>query len=307
MKVLVIGAGVIGSVYAGRLAATAHEVALLARGSRLDNLRRNGLRLKQWGGAEVRPELNIVDELPATPLDLVILAVRREQAGSAATLAARAPATSVMLFGNYAGMTADLAERVGVERTVGGFPGVGGRIEVDTVAYCLIRQQPTVVAQIGTVRGSRVPAVAGAMRNAGFPTTTQRDVEGWLSSHAALVVPMAAAIRAAGGHAPVLADRSSLLRPAIEATRAIYQAQRRKGRLVINFNLRLLYLVMPEWFAVQYWSRALRGEFGELAFAAHTRHAWSEMALLGAWLRSSVEADPEAVSALDRVIRLAAV
>jgi len=135
----------------------------------------------------------------------------------------------------------------------------------------------------------------------------EAGIEGCLSSHAALVVPMAAAITAAGGRASVLADRSTLLRPVLQATPAIYRAQRRQERLVINFNLRLLYLVMPEWFAARYWSRALRGEFSELAFATHTRHAWNEMALLEAWLRSSAETDPEAVSALDSVIRLAAV
>jgi hypothetical protein len=56
---------------------------------------------------------------------------------------------------------------------------------------------------------------------------------------------------------------------------------------------------MPDWFAVRYWSRALRQEFGELAFAAHTRHARGEMAMLGSWLRSTVATDPTAATALD--------
>lgn len=67
-------------------------------------------------------------------------------------------------------------------------------------------------------------------------------------------------------------------------------------------NLRLLYVGMPQWFASLYWSRALRGDFGELAFAAHTRHAWSEMALLGEWLRTTVAADRDAARALDDLL-----
>jgi 2-dehydropantoate 2-reductase len=306
MKVLVVGAGVIGSVYAGHLAAAGHEVTLMARGSRLGDLRRAGLRLRRSGGPEATPTVTVVDEVPATPLDLVIVAVRRDQALSATAQATRAAAGIAMLFGNFAGMTDELGAALGSDRVVAGFPSVGGRFEGDgSITYLLIKQQPTVVGTVGAA-DEKAEAVAKGLRAAGFPTTTERDIAGWLASHAALVVPMAAAIMAAGGQADALAGRRDLLRLAVRATSATYRAQRKRGRLVIDGSLRLLYLRMPEWFAVRYWSRAMRGEFGELAFAAHTRHAWSEMALLGTWLRSSVDDDEAAVAALDQLLRLAA-
>ena len=149
-------------------------------------------------------------------------------------------------------------------------------------------------------------AIGIRLRQAGFRTTIEHDMVSWLASHAALVVPMAAAIRAAGGRAEALASRKDLLRLAVRATSTIYRAQRDDGRLVVNPNLRLLYLRMPEWFAVTYWSRTLRGEFGELAFAAHTRHAWGEMAMLATWLRSTLDDDQAAAGALDQLINLAA-
>ena len=168
----------------------------------------------------------------------------------------------------------------------------------------MIGQQPTVVGTIGAPDGA-ARSTAATLRAAGFPTTIQPDIARWLGSHAALVVPMAAVVKAAGGRADVLADRADLLRLATRATKAIYRRQRVRGELVANANLRLLYLVMPEWFAVRYWSRALRGDFGELAFAAHTRHAWGEMAALAAWLRSTLTDDPAALAALDRLLDVA--
>jgi 2-dehydropantoate 2-reductase len=305
-RVLVVGAGLIGTVYAGRLAAAGHEVAILARGSRLDDLRRAGLRLRLWDGPEQRPDVAISSELPAGQVDLVIIAVRREQAMAAADQVAQVSAGTVMLFGNFAGMTGDLAAALGAQTVVAGFPGVGGSIDGDAATYLLIKQQPTIA---GTIRGGvagPVESIAGALREAGLPTNVERDVEGWLASHAALVVPMAAAITGAGGSASALAGRGDLLRLMVRATRKTYQAQRRCGALVVNSNLRLLYLLMPEGFAIRYWSRALRGEFGELAFAAHTRHARAEMAMLGVWLRSTVGADPEAAGALDWAVGLLA-
>ncbi len=305
MRILVIGAGVIGSVYAGLLADAGHDVTVVARGGRLDDLRHHGLRLRSVDGSESRPSVSIVDAVPATRLDLVVIAVRREQAAFAASQAARSNATDALFFGNFAGMVADLGESIGRDRALAGFPGVGGRIERDgSVTYVVIGQQPTVV---GTVGGSDEAAqsTATTLREAGFPTKLEPDINRWLGSHAALVAPMAAAVKAAGGRADVLADRRDLLRMAGQATRAIYRHQRVRGELVASANLRLLYLVMPEWFAVRYWSRALRGDFGELAFAAHTRHAWGEMAALLAWLRSTLTDDPAAVAALDRLLGVA--
>ncbi|TMC04503.1 MAG: hypothetical protein E6J41_24680 [Chloroflexi bacterium] len=304
-RVLVIGAGVIGSVYAGHLAEVGHDLTLLARGHRLDDLVRSGLRLRRQSRPERAPRVAITAEVPVGPFDLVVVAVRREQATAAAEQAALVSATLVMLFGNYAGMVAALAQAAGPDRTVVGFPGVGGRIDGDAVTYSLIEQQPTTVGALdgGPIEAPR--AIARMLGEAGLPATVEPNMEDWLASHAALVVPIAAAITAAGGNADTLAGRRDLLRAAVRATRASYRAQRRRHRLVIGSSLRLLYLVMPEWFAVQYWSRALRGEFGELAFAAHTRHAWAEMAALGAWLRSTLDSDPRAAAALDRVMELA--
>jgi len=46
VRILVLGAGVIGSVYAGKLLEAGHEVVLLARGSRLADLQSHGLLLE---------------------------------------------------------------------------------------------------------------------------------------------------------------------------------------------------------------------------------------------------------------------
>ena len=305
LRILVIGAGVIGSVYAGLLADAGHDVTVVGRGGRLDNLRHQGLRLRSAGGMESRHSVSIVDAVPDTPLDLVVIAVRREQAVFAAAQAGRSNAIDALFFGNFAGMIPELGASIGSDRALAGFPGVGGRMERDgSVTYVVIGQQPTVV---GTIGGSDKAAqsTATTLREAGFPTKLEPDINRWLGSHAALVAPMAAAVKAAGGRAEVLADRRDLLRMAGQATRAIYRHQRVRGELVASANLRLLYLVMPEWFAVRYWSRALRGDFGELAFAAHTRHAWGEMAALSEWLRSTLTDDPAALAALDRLLGVA--
>ena len=55
MRILVFGAGVIGSVYAGKLLQTGHEVVMLARGRRLSDLQAHGLVLgEKWSPETAR-------------------------------------------------------------------------------------------------------------------------------------------------------------------------------------------------------------------------------------------------------------
>lgn len=48
-RIAVLGAGVIGQIYAGRLADSGHQVWLLARGETFTALSREGVRLRMRG------------------------------------------------------------------------------------------------------------------------------------------------------------------------------------------------------------------------------------------------------------------
>jgi 2-dehydropantoate 2-reductase len=81
LRMLVLGAGVIGSVYAGKLLQAGHEVVLLARGPRLVDLQTHGLILEdaQSGNRSVLPVPSVSEPVADDPFDLVLVAVRAEQ------------------------------------------------------------------------------------------------------------------------------------------------------------------------------------------------------------------------------------
>jgi 2-dehydropantoate 2-reductase len=79
MKLLVYGAGVLGSLYAARLHEAGLDVSLLARGERLAALRRHGVRLAEGYGAAVRRVPVPVVEHPAGGYDLTAVFVRTHQ------------------------------------------------------------------------------------------------------------------------------------------------------------------------------------------------------------------------------------
>jgi 2-dehydropantoate 2-reductase len=81
MRILIYGAGVIGSLYAMRLHDTGHRVVVLGRGERLDEIRNDGLILE-----DVRSHrrdvarVDVIETLdPHDPYDLVLVPVRLEQ------------------------------------------------------------------------------------------------------------------------------------------------------------------------------------------------------------------------------------
>ena len=53
MRILVVGAGAIGSLFAGKLAGSGNNVTLLARGDRLEAIRKNGLELRELTSSTV--------------------------------------------------------------------------------------------------------------------------------------------------------------------------------------------------------------------------------------------------------------
>src|SRR3954470_16360081 len=79
MKLLVYGAGVLGSLLAARMHEAGHDVSLLARGERLAALRRHGVQLAEAGRPVVRRVAVPMVEHPAGEYDLVAVLVRAHQ------------------------------------------------------------------------------------------------------------------------------------------------------------------------------------------------------------------------------------
>ncbi|MDQ6687333.1 MAG: ketopantoate reductase family protein, partial [Actinomycetota bacterium] len=145
MRILVLGAGVIGSVYAGKLLQAGHEVVLLARGPRLADLQAHGLLLEdaESGNRTTQPAAVVSQPAPDDQFDLVLVPVRAEQLdGVLPVLAGMQNDSDVLFFGNAGNRGAKLAEALR-GRALFGFPAAGGIRDGPTIKYVLIRQQKT--------------------------------------------------------------------------------------------------------------------------------------------------------------------
>jgi 2-dehydropantoate 2-reductase len=304
MRILVLGAGVIGSVYAGELLQAGHHVVLLARGRRLTDLRTGGLVLEH---AESKQRLELPIPVVDSPeadqrYDLVLVAVRAEQlAGTLPVLMGMNDGSDVLFFGNVAGHGPALIGALG-SRVVFGFPAVGGIRDGAVIRYVLIAQQKTTLGEPSGAMSSRARRLQTMFQGAGFATTVTANIDGWLLGHAAFVVPLAFALYRADTDAGRLAQDTATLRLMVRATRQAFQALRSVGIGEIPTNLSILYLRMPERFAVHYWRRVLASPRGESWFAAHSRAAVQEMTILAEELQAAVHRTGHATPDLDNLL-----
>ncbi|MGD0809017.1 MAG: 2-dehydropantoate 2-reductase N-terminal domain-containing protein [Acidimicrobiales bacterium] len=290
MRTLVVGAGVIGSVYAAKLLEAGHEVVLLARGRRLSDLQARGLVLEDAGsGRRTEVAVPSLNELVAGDrYDLVVVPVRSEQlASTIPVLLAMSDDSDVLFFGNTVGRQAELVAAIG-GRAMFGFPAVGGVRDGPVVRYVMIRQQKTMLGEATRMTTPRVRQLQKVLVAAGFPTRTSANIDGWMLGHAAFVVPIGFALYRVGTDPAKLAADRDIVALMVRATREAFRVLVASGIAEIPANLRMLYLHMPTAFIVRYWQRVFAGPRGELWFAAHSRAAPDEMHALADELQAAL-------------------
>ncbi|MEO8974097.1 MAG: 2-dehydropantoate 2-reductase N-terminal domain-containing protein [Ktedonobacteraceae bacterium] len=279
MKILVYGAGVIGSVYAALLQASGCNVVLLARGQRADALRLHGLLLEDAAsGKRTTTPIAIIDHLaPTESYDLVIVTVRLDQVASVLpSLAANHSIPTVLfMLNNPAGMQP--LEMLEAQRIVLGFPGVGGTRQGEVVRYVLIRQQQTTIGEVDGQVTPRIQEIATLLRKAGFSVAPSPDIQAALKTHAVFVSCIAAALAMEGGDSVRLGHSHKSVVMMVKAIREGFSALQALGIPISPFNLKVIFTWMPRWFAVLYWQYALRTTIGTLTMAPHANAARDEM------------------------------
>ena len=155
MRIVIVGAGVIGSIYGDRLARSGHDVTLLARGRRLADLRAHGLVVEDArSGQRTQISLPVLDELSGGDRYDLALGSRPCRAAGEHTpvLLAMADRSDVLFFGNTTGRQTELAAAIG-ERALFGFPAAGGVRDGVIVRYVIIQQQKTMLGEsVGSPR-----------------------------------------------------------------------------------------------------------------------------------------------------------
>jgi 2-dehydropantoate 2-reductase len=173
-----MGAGGIGGCYGGLLARAGLDVALIARGSHLEAIQENGLRL-------VQPDGDFTVDVSATglpsevgPVDLVLFSVKAHQNPMAIPLIRPliGDGTTVLTIQNGVESADELGQEYGGERVL---PGTAYMIS-NVVSPGVIKRQSSVASlafgESNGDRSQRAVAVQEAFSSAGIETELSDDI-----------------------------------------------------------------------------------------------------------------------------------
>jgi ketopantoate reductase len=284
MKILVYGAGPLGSVFAARLQQGGHDVAILARGQRLADLREHGIVLQNVvTGERTVTRVDVAETLaPDDAYDMVLVIMRKNHAlAILPVLKANAHTPTVLFLMNNAAGPHALVEALGRARVMIGFPGVAGYRE-DPVVHALVgTEDKEATVYLGEVDGSiteRTVAVAEALGQApGFRPEIRTDMDAWLKYHVALLMPsLGPALYMCGTDRMRLVHTRDALVLAIRAVREGFRVLQALGVPVTPARFKV-FLGLPEPLLVLMLRRAFANELMEVAMVRHAEAARSEV------------------------------
>jgi ketopantoate reductase len=283
-KILVYGAGPLGSLFAARLQQGGNDVSILARGQRLAELREHGIVLVDVQTQEQTvTQVNVVEGLaPDDVYDLVLVIMRKNHAVQILpVLAAHRHTPNVLFLMNNAAGPGALVEALGQERVLIGFPGSAGYRE-GHVVHCLTGTEAdkadVLLGEVDARITERTREVARILESApGFRAKIRTDMDTWHKYHVALLFPsLAPALYATGVDNYRLARTRDLVVLYIRATREAFCVLRSLGLPVTPPKFKVIEW-LPEPILVLLVQRLLANPLMETALVKHAEAARSEV------------------------------
>ncbi len=227
MRILVYGAGNIGSLYAALLKESGQDVSILARGRRLAEIREDGVRLEDAAsGSRATARPKVVERLAADDdYDLVLVVLPKHRIPEVLPiLAGNGRTPSVMFFGNNAEGSQQMMEALGSKRVLLGFPGAAAVSDGHRLQYLILdaREQPTTIGEPDGSRSQRIEAIAEVLQAAGFSVSVCSNMDAWLKTHAVEISPTAGALYMAAGDVRRMARTRDALLLMLRAIREGY-------------------------------------------------------------------------------------
>ena len=198
MRILIYGAGVIGSIFAGKLSQASHDVTVLARGKRLSEIKKDGiiLRLANTNRTE-KSHVKLIEKLlPNDLYDYIFVVMQKTQIDDVLPVISENRSRNIIFIVNNALGYDKWISVIGKERLMIGFPSAGGERVEGVVNYFigkgLIRSfQTTTFGECTGGATLRVKEVIATFNRAGIPSISCNNMDAWQKTHVAMVTSIA--------------------------------------------------------------------------------------------------------------------
>ena len=289
MKVLVCGAGIQGSYLTVYLYLAGVDVYLLGRGQKLQNLQEQGVRYQIYPSEEIKEtQVPVVSEITEN-YDVIFVTMQKQQAISfSEVLTSRRGDATVVYLGNNGMATTDYEPYVPTESILLGFLLMGGYRRENYIRVIAAEPLGLVIGAPTHEVTSRLIKVVNLLEDNGMSVDVPSDIDAWLKSHLALILPLAGGVYGAGIDNYKLAKTPALLKLTAKGLKETYKVVRKAGYPFLPRRLGLL-SKLPERLLVRLLKRRMATESSEIAMSGHAGAARSEMRHLASEFQYLIE------------------
>ena len=129
MRILIYGAGVIGSIFAGKLFSNENDITILARNNRFEELQNNGLKIKDIKKEKIELyPIKVICNLKTDDIyDYVLVTMQFKQVEDVLPILSKNKSKNIILFVNNPCGYDKWKDYLG-KRLMIGFPACGGEV-----------------------------------------------------------------------------------------------------------------------------------------------------------------------------------
>jgi 2-dehydropantoate 2-reductase len=285
MKILIYGAGVIGTIFAGKLAKKGYDTTILARGNRYKEIIEKGIILNNVLNNKLE-KINIktIDTLIETDIyDYVIVPMQNSQIDDILPILAKNKSANIVFVVNNPLGYENWINNVGYERVMIGFPAAGGDRVNGVVNYFIGKGitktfQSTTFGEINGKKTERLIKLYGVFKKSGFSPSINHKMDWWQKTHVAVVLPIAKALYRYESNNYELSKSFKTLKIMILGTRELFEILRNNNVKITPKKLYFYYL--PVNILAVIWQIVMKTKIAEYAMAKHTVAGKDELEIL---------------------------
>ena len=289
MKILVFGAGVLGCNLARNLFRTGKDVTLLARGQWAEEIKRNGLRIKDKFSPKVSvSRIPVVTELaPEDTYDVIFVVARYTQLETILDVLRANGTKNVVFVGNNV-RAVETAAALPEKNVLFAFASSAGHRERDRVASIDLKK-----ITIGPLAGapSQQPLIDQIFSGTKYKAAYEPNMGDYLLCHAAFVLPVAFACYKTDGDLKKLKGDTAYLSRLIDANIEGYRTIRNAGHEILPDADKDFEGAAYRKTCLRFFKLMCATSLGKICASDHAMNAVDEMGALNRDIRSFFDAN----------------
>lgn len=288
MKILILGDGVIGSVYGHELSVSGNEVVHFIRTAKAKRVAENGIKIRCLDcrkgnnkNTSFTYKPKVISELKNSDrFDLFIISTKANTLISVLESFRDkiSPETPVLIFQTMWQGAYVVEKALGSNNFIFGFPHIVGGGRDENGIYCTIfgnKNAPTMLGERNGKITGRLMAVSNVLENADMNPLISDDILGWIYTHYAEAAGLLAGVMQTDDYVNFASDKD-ILKKTILAIREGLRVCKARGVNVKKIKPQCYYF-LPTWIMVPLMQKMYSGDGAKLMVKGHITHSLEEM------------------------------